>query len=600
MLSLDNAMNAEELEAFDAKVKRFLKKAEINSATGLDAIEYTVEHKFDGVAVSLAYRNGVLERGLTRGDGSQGEDVTANVRTINSIPLQLRAEAGEIPAYLEVRGEVLFEKEGFEKLNADRIRNEEAPFANPRNAASGSLRQLDSGVTSKRPLAFFAYGWGAFEGELPCALQSEMLHWIAELGFRVSPFLKAVTGAKELLSSYQEATDERDGLPFEVDGLVVKVNSLELQAALGYRQRSPRWAIAAKFPAVEEHTKLLDITIQVGRTGALTPVAVLEPVQVGGVIVSRATLHNEDEIERKDLRIGDTVIVRRQGDVIPAVVAAVSALRSGKEKRFTFPKECPVCGAQAVRSEDEAVSRCPNAGCSAKTEQRVMHYASRGAADIEGLGEKVVQLLFQHALISDIADLFSLKVEEVAELPRMGEQSGQNLIDAIEESKGLALGKFIFGLGIRHVGERTANLLAAHAGSLESFRALTEEELVDIPDIGSETAASVSAFLADEQEQALLDRLIEFGVNPTPPEKAQGSVFEGKTFVLTGSLTSMTRGEAKKLIESLSGKVSSSVSKKTDYVVAGEKAGSKLEKATALGVAVLTEEEFGQLAEATE
>ena len=495
-----------------------------------------------------------------------------------------------------MRGEVLFEKDGFERLNAERTRAGEPAFANPRNAASGSLRQLDSGITSKRPLVFFAYGWGAFEGATPSMQQSEMLDWIAARGFRISPFLRIVTGAKELQVAYEEAAEERESLPFEVDGLVVKVNALEFQAALGFRQRSPRWAIAAKFPAVEEHTKLLDITIQVGRTGALTPVAVLEPVQVGGVVVSRATLHNEDEIERKDLRIGDTVVVRRQGDVIPAVVSAVSALRTGEERAFVFPKTCPVCETPAERLEDEAVLRCMNLQCPAKTEQRVIHYASRGAADIEGLGEKVVQLLFEHELVSDIADLFTLSAEAIAELPRMGKQSGQNLIDAIEASKTLPLGKFIFGLGIRHVGERTASLLATSAGSLERFRELTEEELVSLPDVGTETAASVSAFLADEQEQALLDRLIGGGVHPTSPAQAESSLFEGKTFVLTGSLSSMTRGEAKKLIESLSGKVSSSVSKKTDYVVAGEKAGSKLEKANALGVAVLTEEEFGALA----
>ncbi|MEZ4753227.1 MAG: NAD-dependent DNA ligase LigA [Bdellovibrionota bacterium] len=471
MLSLNNAMNQEELADFDGQVKRYLEKESEAQAE----IEYAIEYKFDGVAVSLIYQNGNLTQALTRGDGTFGEDITQNIKTIGSIPLKLRGKY--TPEYIEVRGEVLFLLDDFEKLNVARVAAEEAAFANPRNAASGSLRQLDSTITASRPLMFYAYGFGAVENfEIP-KTHTACMALISEFGFRVSPVSKSVTGIAELIKAYQDAEAARGNLPFEVDGLVVKVNSLELQEILGFRQRSPRWAIAAKFAAVEENTKLLEIHIQVGRTGALTPVAELEPVQVGGVIVSRATLHNEDEIARKDLKIGDTVIVRRQGDVIPAVVASIPSLRDGSEKDYVFPKECPVCNTKAIRPEGEAVYRCPNTNCPAKSEQRLMHFASRNAADIEGLGEKVVKQLFECELITDIASLYDLTLEQLLTLPLTKEKKAKNLLEALEKSKSISLPKFIFALGIRHVGERTASIIAKHIGSIEKLFTLTEEEL---------------------------------------------------------------------------------------------------------------------------
>lgn len=588
MLSLSNAMNADELTEFDARIRRALEKEDAGPADN-DQIAYCVEHKFDGVAVSIGYRAGVFERALTRGDGTRGEDVSANIKTIKSIPLQLR---GSAPEYVEVRGEVLFEKQAFAELNARRIQAGEEPFANPRNACSGSLRQLDPAVTADRPLTFFSYGFGAYAGlELP-ETQLECMQLIAQLGFKVSPFLRRAYGAAELQRSYQEGEVEREELPFEVDGQVIKVDSLRYQELLGFRQRSPRWAIAAKFSAVEENTKLLDITIQVGRTGALTPVATLEPVQVGGVTVSRATLHNEDEIRRKDLKIGDTVVVRRQGDVIPAVVAAIPALRDGSEREFEFPDSCPICETRALRPEGEAVLRCPNPRCPAKSEQRIIHFASRGAADIEGLGEKNVALLFKHKLVQDIADLFELKLEQLIELPRIGETSGQNLLDALEQCKQMPLDRFIFGLGIRHVGERTAGLIARRAGSLDGFRRLTEEEILAIPEIGPGTTEALVAYLNDSDEQLLLDRLMACGVSPAAVEANSDGNLSGKTFVITGTLSSMGRSDAKKAIEKLAGKITSSVSKKTDFVVVGESPGSKAEKAEKLGVTTLTEAQF--------
>ncbi len=587
MLSLDNAMSEEELVEFDERTKRFLEKSDLSLPS---EIEYTVEHKFDGVALSLLYREGYLERALTRGDGVNGEDVTTNVRTIKSIPLRL-PEEGAYP-YLEIRGEVVFLKSDFEALNEKRVARGDDPFANPRNAASGSLRQLDSSITARRPLTFFAYGFGDSEAvSLPGENLADM-KFISELGFRVSPFLQSVKGGKGLVEAFRQAEDEREQLPFEVDGLVVKVNDASLREELGTKQRSPRWAIAAKFAAVEENTKLLDIVLQVGRTGALTPVAVLEPVQVGGVVVSRATLHNEQEIRRKDLRIGDTVIVRRQGDVIPAVVAHVPSARDGSEKEFVFPESCPVCGATAEKPEGEAVARCPNPKCGAKIVQRIIHFVSRNALDVQGLGEKVVELLVDEGLVSDLSDLFHLEKEKIASLPRMGELSTQNLLEALEKAKHVSLAKFLFALGIRHVGERTARIIAEHAGTIDNVLKLTEEELLELPEVGPEIAGSFASFLANEEERELLVRLIDCGFQFQAPEAKASDSLAGKVFVLTGTLEELSRGDAKKLVESHGGKVSSSVSKKTDFVVAGEKAGSKLTKAEELGVAVLSESDF--------
>lgn len=593
MLSLDNAMNEEELREFDQQVRRFLSKEGIIR----EEVEYTVECKFDGVAVSLMYRDGVLERAATRGDGTTGEDVTSNVRTIKAIPLKLRHHPA-LTGLLEIRGEVLFRKREFEALNEERLARGEESFANPRNAASGSLRQLDPKETAKRPLWFFSYGVGVVDSQdqLVANLAREpldrVMHTVASLGFAISPGFRAVRGVDALLKAYRQAEEERDALPFEVDGLVVKVNDPGLQERLGFRQRSPRWAIAAKFKPVEAVTTLEDITIQVGRTGALTPVAVLTPVRVGGVVVSRATLHNQDEIERKGLRIGDRVVIRRQGDVIPAVVAVVTAARTGNERVFSFPSKCPECDSAVERVEGEAVVRCPNPRCPAKLHNRIRHYASRDAMDIEGLGDKMVALVLEHGVVVALPEVYDLTVERLQQLPRMGELSSANLVEAIRESKHRPLDRFIFALGIRHVGSKTAMVLARYCGSIERFMELSEEELLTINEVGPETARSVASFLQDDSEKALVHQLLKHGVRPEPVkvDKSKAQKLAGTTFVLTGTFASMSRKEAEERIVEWGGKVSSSVSKKTHYVVAGESPGSKLETAEKLGVAVITEQ----------
>ena len=598
MLSLDNAMNEEELIDFDEQVRRFLAK------DGHEAgeIEYTVEFKFDGVAVSLLYEDGKLTQAATRGDGTTGEDVTLNVRTIKAIPLKLRGKQSP-QGLLEIRGEVLFRKREFDALNEDRQARGEETFANPRNAASGSLRQLDPQETAKRPLWFFSYGVGVVESAtksvaaLARAPLDKAMKEVEGLGFSISPGFRTVRGAAALAEAYRDAEEARDSLPFEVDGIVIKVNDVALQERLGFRQRSPRWAIAAKFKPVEAVTTLEDIIIQVGRTGALTPVAVLKPVRVGGVVVSRATLHNQDEIERKGLLIGDSVVVRRQGDVIPAVVAAVTASRTGKERRFLFPTECPECGTAVERPEGEAVARCPNPQCPAKLHNRIVHFASRDAMDIEGLGDKMVELLLEHKVVDDLPALYLLSPEMLRELPRMGELSSKNLVESIAESKQRPLDRLIFALGIRHVGSKTAQTLARQCGTIEKFQALTEEQLLAMEEVGPETASSVSEFLADRYSQNLVRTLLERGVSPAhvAVRDAEGGALSGQTFVLTGTLATMSRKEAEEQILNRGGKVSSSVSKKTSFVVAGDSPGSKLDAAKKLGVAVLSEQEFAAL-----
>jgi DNA ligase (NAD+) len=590
MLSLNNAMNEEELVDFDEQVRRFLAK----DGHDLEEIEYTIEFKFDGVAVSLSYENGVLVQGATRGDGTTGEDVTSNVKTIKSIPLRLRAAKANRGS-VEIRGEVLFRKKEFELLNAERQDRGEETFANPRNAASGSLRQLDPQETARRPLYFFAYGRGSVEnnGDFSRTSLSDAMKEVETLGFSISPGFKTVKGIEALRSAYRDAEEGRDSLPFEVDGIVIKVNDLALQERLGFRQRSPRWAIAAKFKPVEAVTTLEDIIIQVGRTGALTPVAVLTPVRVGGVIVSRATLHNQDEIERKGLMIGDRVVVRRQGDVIPAVVAAMTASRTGDEKPFKFPHKCPECSTPVERIADEAVTRCPNSSCPAKTHNRILHYASRDAMDIEGLGDKMVALLLEHGVVKELPDIYTLTVEQLQELPRMGELSSSNLVEAIAASKKRPLSRFIFALGIRHVGTKTGAVIARNCRTIEHFVKLDEGTLLEMEEIGPETARSVAEFLGDSRERSLIDRLVDLGVHPHPEAApVSDGVFKGKTLVLTGTLSTMSRKEAEDLVVKNGGKVSSSVSKKTSYVVAGESPGSKLDAAMKLGVPVITEDAF--------
>ena len=598
MLSLDNAMNEDEVCEFDDQVRRFLAKDGVAVAD----IYYTVECKFDGVAVSLVYRDGVLERAATRGDGATGEDVTSNVRTIKAIPLKLRCEP-EPKGVLEIRGEVLFRKKEFEALNEERVSRGEESFANPRNAASGSLRQLDPRETARRPLWFFAYGIGVVESEdarlsdLTMQPLDQVMRFVSELGFSISPGFRTVRGSKAMLEAYQKAEAERDALPFEIDGLVIKVNDIPLQQRLGFRQRSPRWAIAAKFKPVEAITTLENITVQVGRTGALTPVAVLTPVKVGGVVVSRATLHNQDEIERKGIRIGDRVVVRRQGDVIPAVVAPVTASRTGKETEFVFPSKCPECDATVERVPGEAVVRCPNSHCPAKLHNRILHYAARDAMDIEGLGDKMVALLLEHGVVRDLPAIYDLTVEQLQELPRMGELSSKNLVEAIHSSKHRPLDRFIFALGIRHVGSKTGLVLARHCGTIERFLELTEEELLGINEVGPETASSIVSFLQNETEVAIVRQLLKHGVHPEPVvvDRSKAEKLAGATFVLTGTFATMSRKEAEEKIVEWGGKVSGSVSKKTSYVVAGESPGSKLDTAEKLGVPVISEEKLLEL-----
>ena len=603
MLSLNNAMNEQEIGEFVEQVSRFVESRSSSQEKESAAlplfsslsqvvpkIDFTVEYKFDGVALTIRYEDGVLVSAATRGDGLEGEDVTANVRTIKSVPLRLLTS--KPPSVLEVRGEVLFKKEDFESLNSERVAKGEDTFANPRNAAAGSIRQLESAETAKRPLTFFAYGVGEFSAADKFLYQSDLLRYVADLGFKISPNLNVVENYEQLITEYRAAISARNNLPFEVDGLVLKVNSIALQKTLGFRQRSPRWAIAAKFPPVEENTTIQDIIVQVGRTGAITPVAVLAPVQVGGVTVSRATLHNEDEIRRKDIRIGDRVVVRRQGDVIPAVVAVITSARNGSEREFIFPTTCPECQSKIEREEGEAVARCLNVSCPAKIEQRILHFASRNGIDIRGLGDKIVALLLEHKLIEDLSSIYDLTIERVSELPRLGDLSAKNLITQIEKSKIQPLNKFIYALGIRHVGERTALVLAKHTSSIERFRALTIDELIKIPEIGPETSQQIVDYLANPEEQKVLDRLLSKGFELSAPEAPQGAKLSGKSFVLTGTLKTLSRDEAAAKIESLSGKVVGSVSKKTSFVVVGEDPGSKLAKATELGVSILTEDQF--------
>lgn len=593
MLSLDNAMNEEELAEFDSRVRKLVEKTRTKNGD----IDYTVEHKFDGLAVSIRYENGILKQAATRGDGTVGEDITLNVRTIRSVPLVLRYQ-GQPPEVIEVRGEIIIPKSEFSACNQERIERGEEPFANPRNAAAGSIRQLDPAVTASRPLAFYAYGLGEFRGlELP-STHFETMHLISDIGFLISPTLKVVKGLQDVKKAYRTAMEERQDLPFEVDGLVVKVNDFSLQQALGFKQRSPRWAIAAKFAPLEEHTKLLDIVVQVGRTGAVTPVAVLEPVRVGGVVVARATLHNQDEIERKGLLIGDTVVVRRQGDVIPAVVANIPSLRSGGEKSFVFPSNCPVCNCRLERPEGEAVTRCPNRSCPAKLEQRLIHFAGRKACDIEGLGKKMVALLIEHGLVDDIASIYELDKEALKFLPHVKEKTANNLMNAIERSKKTTLGRFIFALGIRHVGERAAFILARYSGSIERFLALERADLLKLKEVGPETAGTLTSFLNDPVEQSSVRRLLDKGfVFEQVSQSVEGGSLSGKSFVLTGTLRTMTRDDARAKIEALSGRVSSAVSSSTDYVVAGEDPGSKLNKAQKLGIEILDENRFLELLE---
>jgi DNA ligase (NAD+) len=595
MLSLANCFSHEELRAFDARVKRMLDRP------ATEAIEYVAELKIDGLGVSLTYEEGVLVAGATRGDGTTGELVTQNLKTVRALPLRLQGT--DWPPRIEVRGEVFITHEEFRRINAEREANGEPAFANPRNAAAGSLRQLDSAVTAGRRLQFLAYGIGYREG-IQFDTHFDLLATLRRWGFPTSGDSCLCRGIDAVVAYCAEWEPRRAMVPHDIDGVVVKVNALALQEALGQVSRSPRWAIAFKFQPTQATTVVRDILVQVGRTGALTPVAVMEPVEVGGVTVSRATLHNEDEIRRKDVRIGDTVVIQRAGDVIPEVVTVVTPKRTGAEKPFVFPERCPACGEPVERPEGEAVARCVGVACPAQVKRRIAHFVARGAMDIEGIGPAQIEQLVEKGLVQDAADLYSLTVEQLLPLERMGKTLAEKIVRHIDASRGAPLARLIFALGIRHVGEHVAELLANHFGSLAALEAAPAEEIQQVPGIGPEIAASVARFFAQEQTHALLRKLRAAGVQPPEaPASTSGaeaspptdSPIAGKTFVFTGGLTRRTRQDAEALVKSLGGRASGSVSAKTDYVVAGEGAGSKLAKARQLGVTVLSEEEFEAL-----
>lgn len=586
MLSLGNAFNEDEMRAFNKRIKE---KLSVNS------LVFSGETKFDGLAVNILYENGLLITAATRGDGSIGEDVTHNVRTIPQVPLCLIGE--NIPQLLEVRGEVVMTHKGFSILNDRQREKGEKVFANPRNAAAGSLRQLDSRVTALRPLAFFAYGIGDYKGNTDLTSHTSILRQLKEWGLPVSSETKRLNGIDECLSYHTEIGTVRSELAHDIDGVVFKVNEVSQQRELGFVSRAPRWAIAYKFPPLEEITQLLDIEIQVGRTGALTPVARLSPVSVAGVTVTNATLHNIDEIKRKDVKIGDWVYVRRAGDVIPEIVAVIKERRANVSE-FVMPEVCPVCGSDVARQEGEAVYRCTGGlSCSAQNIQAIIHFASRKAMNIDGLGDKLIMQLTESGLISTVADLYSLSQEQLAGLERMGSKSAENLVAALDKSKKSTLERFIYAMGIREVGEATARTLAIRYKSLELIEQATPDELETISDIGPVVALNIYSFFQQKHNLEIIQRLLLAGIHWEDNEEEINLVFSGMSFVLTGSLQVMTRDEAKQRLISLGGKVTGSVSKKTNYVVYGENAGSKYEKAIELGITTMNEESFIKLIE---
>ena len=586
MLSLANAFSEEEIIDFDSRLKRL---------ASIDNISYVTEPKLDGLAVNLIYEKGVFTKGATRGDGTVGEDVTQNLKTISSLPLRMKkSEQAPIPSFVEIRGEVYMEKYPFEKLNRRRMEEGEEPFANPRNAAAGSLRQLDSKITAHRPLNIFLYGIGNVQG-ISFTTHWEVLRALSSWGFPVNKLIEQAHDINTCIRYFERITSLRDTLPYDIDGVVIKVDSLALQNRLGNISRNPRWALACKFPAQQETTIVKDIIVQVGRMGTLTPVAVMEPVNVGGVMVSRATLHNEDEVIKKDIRVGDTVIIQRAGDVIPEVVKVIPEKRTGKETKFKMPVKCPECGSEIVRFEGEVAHRCVNISCPAQLKEHIRHFASRGAMDIEGLGEKLSAQLFDAKFISDPADLYFLTKDKLLELDRQAEKSAQNLIDSIARSKNPPLDKFIYALGIRHVGERTAKLLAERFGSIENLMAAKIEDLTAVNEIGTEIAASIVEFFHESKNKAVMKKFAKAGVVPQKKEISLNAPLAGKSFVFTGALANLERNDAKDIVENLGGTVQSGVTKKTTYVVAGADPGSKLDKAKSAGIKIISEAEFLKL-----
>jgi DNA ligase (NAD+) len=583
MLSLENAFSEAEAREFEDRLKRFLRTSE--------EFDYVVEPKMDGVAVELVYEGGHLSVGSTRGDGYRGENVTQNLKTIYTIPLTLLSRDLPAPELLEVRGEVYMDLDDFKNLNEERLSRGEPPFANPRNAAAGSLRQLDPGVTAGRPLTIFCYGIGQVAGR-SFETHGEILESLKAWGLRVNPMIEHRRGIDQAIQYHHDLENQRHGLSYEIDGVVIKVDNLALQERLGTKARSPRWALAYKFAATQATTKVEDIVVNVGRTGAITPMAVMEPVEVGGVTVSRATLHNEDEVARKDVRIGDTVLIQRAGDVIPEVVKVILEERPPETQPFKMPSRCPVCDTPLVRPEGEAVTRCPNPDCLGALRRGILHFASKGA--IDGLGEKIIDQLMDQGLVKNLADLYRLTEDDLIPLERFAEKSAGNLVAAIEKSKNVDLDRFIYALGIRYVGEATAQLLAKHFHSLEKLAEAGEEDLLQVEGVGPQVAKGIREFFDNEKNQELLDKLLE-EIKIKPPEKPAESPLAGKTFVFTGSLAHMSREEAKAQVTARGGKVSSSVSAKTDYVVVGADPGSKYAKARELEVTILDEGAFEEL-----
>lgn len=583
MLSLENAFTDEDVIAFDQRIHDRLHVTH--------EIEYCCEPKLDGVAISIRYENGLLKQAATRGDGETGEDVTVNIKTIKTIPLRLQGK--HVPRVLEVRGEVFMSKKGFESLNARALQREEKVFANPRNAAAGSIRQLDSRITASRPLEMYCYGVGVVEGVVLPGKHSEILALLSQWGLRTSPLISAVKGVNGLLRYYEMIGKKRDKLAFEIDGVVYKVNSIAEQEKLGFVTRAPRWALAHKFPPEEAFTTVEAVEFQVGRTGALTPVSRLKPVYVHGVTVSNATLHNMDEITRKDVRIGDTVIIRRAGDVIPEIVGVVKEKRPVGAKKIQLPKACPICHSAIEHVEGEAVARCTGGLiCPAQRKEIIKHFAARRAMDIEGLGDKLVEQLVDTGLISSVADIYHLTQEQLANLERMGEKSAQNLLDQIEKSKKTTFNRFLYALGIREVGEATAKQLALYFKNLPALEAASEDMLQSVPDVGPVVAAHIAHFFAETHNRDVIRKLIKAGLHWEEVKAGKNLPLMGKTFVITGTLGDMSRDEAKDRLEKLGAKVAGSVSSKTSYVVVGSDAGSKLAKAKELGVPILEEGAF--------